>query len=410
MSDLPQTELRHSSTEYVGPPREWFVSPTWFQHDLDAIFLSRWNFAGHVEEIAKRNSYITYALGKDEVVIRKDSAGEVRAFHNVCSHRGARLCQDAAGTMGRRIVCPYHAWSFEPDGGALVAAPEMHQDFDKSAWGLLPAHVEVWNGLIFVNLAPERPASVADYLGSEVIGPYDFSRSKVAATKRTVVNANWKVVMENDRECYHCLYNHPELTAVQDWLSYGTDPDDFDSIVDAGIKGSLEVQRFTGFDNLNTVEDKTACQVPFPTIGDIAATINAGVLAFPGFLFAFARDYAKLLVIKPLAADQTEVIVYWFVAAEAEEGKHYVIEEVTEFWAATYAQDKQLCENVQRGMEMRAYRPGPLNRIHQSGQAGFYGWYSNQIEKWMHSRKSSVSDGCADWAPPVDARIVEKDL
>jgi len=196
--------LRTPADEDTGPPKEWFLGEEWFTRDLAAVFRPRWLLAGHLGEISEPGQYLTYSLGSDEVLICKDGQGRVRAYHNVCSHRGARLCSDAKGKMGARIICPYHGWSYSLSDGALLTAPHVPEDFDRSPWGLHPVHVDVWFGLIFVCLADKRPAPMADYLRAVGFGGYQFADAKLASVKTHEIKANWKIVVENNLECYHC--------------------------------------------------------------------------------------------------------------------------------------------------------------------------------------------------------------
>src|SRR5262249_4244370 len=160
-------------------------------------------------------------------------------FHNVCSHRGSRLCPGESGTMaGKRIMCPYHGWTYSPSDGSLLGAPSMHADFDRTPWGLHPVHVDVWLGFIFVCFAGEGSVSMADYLGDLDFAGFDPHGLKLAAIKTIDVNANWKIVVENNQECYHCSLNHHELLTSVDWRILGTD--DFDGYVTKRANG-LEV-------------------------------------------------------------------------------------------------------------------------------------------------------------------------
>lgn len=375
--------LRSPKLEYVGPPKEMFLDPDWFERDLDAIWRPRWMFAGHIEEISSVGQYITYSLGTDQVLIRKDVDGEVKAFHNVCPHRGARLCQSDAGIMpGRRVVCPYHGWSFSPSDGELMSAPAMHEDFDPRPWGLKPVHVEVWQGLIFVCLAEDRPEPVREqFAGHEELGGYDFSNVKIAAVETTIVDANWKVVTENDRECYHCAINHPELSAVQDWRSYGTASEEFEKIMEDGANGLMDVHTAAVDGRLQTVDNDMVCRIPIGRPDGNPEPGSFSLTWWPGIALGLARDYAKIFSPKPLNPEQTEVRVYWFVNKDAEEGVDYNVDDVKAFFKVTYGQDSDICENVHKGMKSSAYTPGPLNRMYQSGQAGMYAWYMNQMSQ-----------------------------
>ncbi|MFT4041542.1 MAG: aromatic ring-hydroxylating dioxygenase subunit alpha [Gordonia sp. (in: high G+C Gram-positive bacteria)] len=365
--------------EFVGPPREWFLTDDWFTRDINVIFRPRWMLAGHLLELTATNTYITYRLADEEVLIRKDQHGNIRAYHNVCTHRGAQLCPSGSGKMGRRITCPYHSWTFDPSDGRLTSAPAMHESFDKSHWGLRSVHVEVWMGLIFVCLSENRPASLSTLFGDGFFGGYDLSRLKIAAKQSTIVEANWKVVVENDKECYHCQANHPQLVKVQDWKIAGTTEGQFDAVISDGRLGNLDVQTFGSPNTLNTVENRRVCKIPLPRT-DHAPEPDAYAMGwFPGLTMGMARDYGKIMSPKPISASKTEVTVYWFVSEDAEEYRDYEVEGVKEFWGLTYAQDKEICENVQKGMAMRSYQPGPFNRLHQAGQAGFYARYVAEI-------------------------------
>ena len=374
--------VRSPESEYVGPPKDMFLDPAWFERDLEAIFRPRWMFAGHVDEISESGRYITFSLGDDQVLILRDQHGDVRAFHNVCAHRGARLCQSETGRIGRRIVCPYHAWTYSPADGRLLSAHSMHDDFDMKPWGLHQVHAEVWQGLIFVCLANDRPTPISEqFAGHEHLGGYNFNDTKIAAVQTTVVEANWKVVIENDKECYHCPSNHPELIAVQDWRDHGTPAESFETIMRDGASGLRNVTVTEDQGRLNTVGNNSVCRLPLSRADSNPEPASFALSWWPGLTLGLARDYAKILAPKPLNAGQTEARVYWFVHKDAEERRDYELDEVTAFWRATYAQDRDICENVYKGMKSRAYTPGPLNRIYQSGQAAFYAWYMTEIRR-----------------------------
>jgi Rieske 2Fe-2S family protein len=181
-----------------------------FQADLQAVFAADWLFACNTCEIKNPGDYITLAIGQDSLIVLRDRDGEVRAFHNVCRHRGSRICREERG-HANRLICPYHQWVYELDG-RLRNARQMPADFDTSGHGLKPARVEVVCGLIYVSLAGDSPslerfrAAVTPY-----IAPHQPARTKVAFVSTVVEEANWKLVIENNRECYHCAANHPEL-------------------------------------------------------------------------------------------------------------------------------------------------------------------------------------------------------
>lgn len=371
--------LRTAEAEYTGPPRSWFLGDEWYVRDLEAVFRPRWLLAGHVDELRRLRSYLTVSLGAEEVVIRRDDSGVLHAFHNVCPHRGARLHADRTGVASSaKIVCPYHTWSFSARDGSLVNAPEMHADFDRSRYGLSSVHVDTWQGLVFVCLSEKAPVPLDEHMRSVSFAPYEFSRLRLATTTSHEIAANWKIVVENNNECYHCAVNHPELAAVYDWQDLAAD--DFDDIC-AARAGGTEVHSHPVHSS-HTIGERRVCAVPTPRLAeDVPAHPLASMYVSlePGVLINVARDSAWAFVPIPLGAHRTELRQYWFVAADAEEGADYRLDVLTEFWNRTMQQDRVLCETVHRGMQNPAYRPGPLNRVHQAGQAGFYHWYTEQI-------------------------------
>jgi Rieske 2Fe-2S family protein len=373
--------LRPTSDEYTGPPKEWYLGQEWHERDIEAIFRGRWLLAGHVDELeagAKGHGYLTFSLGGEEVLIRSSEDGEVCAYHNVCPHRGAQLCEGRSGrTLSSRIVCPYHAWTFSVSDGKLLSARHMHDDFDLAAIGLKPVKVEVWKGLIFVCLSEEAPPPLPEYFADVTFGGYEFEAMKLATAKSHEIEANWKIVVENNVECYHCAVIHPELVDVYDWR-ITAEPD---------IEGAMR-SRAEGLEVIEAVQEspftikgESVCAIPSPRSDGEAEPPTHAIAWEPGVVVSVSRDFAWLFVPKPLGPTRTELRQYWLVAKDAEEGRDYELENLKLFWDTTMHQDRGICEAVQRGIQMPAYTPGPLNRIHQIGQAGFYAWYMEQIRQ-----------------------------
>jgi len=373
------TVYRSREHEYTGPPKECFLSDDWLARDLEAIFWRRWLVAGHVDELAlqERHGYLTYAVGDAEVFIRRDDAGEIRAYHNVCPHRGARLCEARSGAAAsKRVVCPYHLWTFDLSDGRLVNSRHMHEDFDQDAYGLTPANVSVWNGFIFVCFADDPPPAPADQFDAVSTGGFDLAATKVAATTVHEIQANWKIVVDNNMECYHCVANHPELMELVDWRVSACD--DFDAFCAERVAGR-DVFSYALPTKSVTIGGERVCRLPLPRSEDAEPSISPQLLWEPGVALVVSDDNAWLFVPRPLAADRTELRQYWLVARDAVEGEDYDAAEVKEFWYRTMRQDRGLCERVHRGMRNPAYRPGPLNRVHQAYNAGFFRWYERQI-------------------------------
>ena len=191
-------------------PQALYTDQRAFEFDLEAVFGQSWLMAGLDCELPNTGSYLALNIGPWPILIVRDRGGELRAFHNACRHRGSILCQPGHG-QAPRLVCPYHRWTYNLDG-SLFAAGRMPDDFDKSDQGLQAIALRLVAGAIFICLADKPPEfeSFGDPF-QRYAGPLNFADLKLAATDMLVEEANWKLVMENARECYHCPTGHAEL-------------------------------------------------------------------------------------------------------------------------------------------------------------------------------------------------------
>ena len=193
-----------------GLPREFYTDAEIFALDLEQIFHNDWLFVAHSAELPDSGSYLTLQVGAYPVLLTRAADGVIRAFVNSCRHRGARVCPEAAGKTVR-LVCPYHQWTYHLDG-RLFAARQMGPELDRSQLGLKPLHCETVAGYIFVCLAAEAPdfGPTRRHLEAYLL-PHRLSEARVAFQSTIIEEGNWKLVWENNRECYHCAANHPEL-------------------------------------------------------------------------------------------------------------------------------------------------------------------------------------------------------
>jgi Rieske 2Fe-2S family protein len=186
--------------------QEYYTSSSIFGTEMEAILSKKWLCAGHHSQIPDPGSYFVFEIGNESLIITRDRTGGIRAFFNICRHRGARVCTEAQGRFVGGIQCPYHAWTYGLDG-KLIGAPHMDEveGFERSDFPLRPVPVAVWEGLIFINLTPDPVPFESDF--TPLIGK--FSRWHLAQLQRvhqTVyeVDANWKLLFQNYSECYHC--------------------------------------------------------------------------------------------------------------------------------------------------------------------------------------------------------------
>src|SRR5215813_3267686 len=191
--------------------REFHTDPGIYQLDLERIWRRGWLFAGHTCQVKGPGDYFVFDIDTDSIIVIRGDDARIHALHNTCRHRGMKVCQAESGHV-TRIVCPYHQWSYARDGElAACSGMDRDGDLDRRDFGLHRVHVREVGGLIFVCLADVPPAfeGAADALGA-LLSPQGLERAKVAATRRYEVRANWKLVWENNRECWHCNVNHPQ--------------------------------------------------------------------------------------------------------------------------------------------------------------------------------------------------------
>ena len=195
-------------------PGAFYGDSTVHALDLANVWHREWIFAGHACELPAVGDFLTLTIGAYPLIVVRVADGTVRALHNVCRHRGFTLCETPHGTAKRRFVCPYHQWSYELDG-RLAKARSMPAEFDTAGHGLGTAHCADIGGLLFVCVAPQPPdlAPMREVV-EPFLAPFDLGTARVAHETVAVEQGNWKLVMENNRECFHCRTAHPELCAT----------------------------------------------------------------------------------------------------------------------------------------------------------------------------------------------------
>ncbi|MDZ4782833.1 MAG: aromatic ring-hydroxylating dioxygenase subunit alpha [Planctomycetia bacterium] len=399
--------------------RCFYADEAVYQAELNAFWRSGWLFAGHTCQVAEPGDYFVYKVAGDEILILRDDEGHIRATHNVCRHRGSTLCQEPAGHVGR-IVCPYHQWTYGRDG-QLLACRGMGEDFDKSQYRLKPVQLEEVGGLIFVSLAEEPiPFDAARAEMAPQLAPQGFDRAKVAKIVDYTIPANWKLVWENNRECYHCNANHPQYikanfdhfnaddttqrvrtaitsaTAKQEdrWAAQGLAATHTATgmcvFPDAANKIWFAANRTPLVDGYVS-ETMDGRQVA-PLMGDYQAP-DVGTLrmrTLPNFWNHSSCDHGVSTRLTPLGHFATEARVIWLVDRDAKEGVDYRLDEIMPFWQLTSEQDWELCELAQRGVTSSGYQPGPLSPVKEYNVMGFLKWYLDVLGDWAGKTPGAV--------------------
>ena len=249
--------------EWRSLPGEFFTSDEIYQADLNRVWRQGWLFAGHDCEIPSAGDYFTFNVGADPLIVIRGGDGIVRAFHNVCRHRGTLLCRETSGTA-RQLVCPYHQWVYGRDG-KLLSCRGMHEELDSDLLGLLPVATENLCGFIFVNL-DDRPVDFdpAREQLEPMLKPQGVDRAKVAKAVNYTVRANWKLVWENNRECYHCNLNHPQyIKANYDHFNTDDTSPELMARIDEKSRQSEEAWGRQGL----AITHQASGMAPFPSSG-----------------------------------------------------------------------------------------------------------------------------------------------
>ena len=330
-----------STTEIRTLPWSWYVDPAVLQLEHERIFRRYWQYVGRVDEIAEPSSFHTSRVGDIPVLLVRDREGELRAFLNVCRHRGSIVCKGS----GRRetIQCPYHAWTYGLDG-RLLKAPRSEREggFDADELGLVPLQLGTWGPLLFVNPdldAPPLSEVLEDMPERIAAAGVDLESLRFLTRAESEYEANWKICAENFLECYHCSVAHPGFSAVMD-----VSPEAY--LLETG--------------NLRMTQFSPPRPEPRGTY-DPTGEVERGQfhLLFPGTVINVmpGRPNFSIGPIVPLAPERTYRFLDYFVAADADD---IWIEESLAFDAQVGAEDRVLVERVQAGVRSGLLEEGRL--------------------------------------------------
>ncbi|WP_434705621.1 aromatic ring-hydroxylating dioxygenase subunit alpha [Pseudomonas sp. Z1-12] len=377
-------------------PRELYIEPEVFRQDLEQIWHKDWIFAGHTFELEKPGQYLTLQIGDYPVLIIRDKSGQVRAFHNACRHRGSKVCEHTQGKVAK-LVCPYHKWTFELDGSLLFAG-NMGAEFDRTQYNLKPVHCEIVHTYIYVCVADEAPEFESfRHSVSPFIAPHFLDNCKVAFESNLIEKGNWKLVFENNRECFHCDGTHPELmnSFVENLSVAGVGGEDDPELTahwnrceTAGMPSRLVMDPNGRFRMTRiplsagavsyTMDGRPAVAGRLDKSGepDIGALLYFN---YPSTWNHFLGDHALSFRVLPIGPGETLVTTKWLVPNTAVEGVDYEIDRLTKVWLATNDQDRRLVEGTQAGVTSPTYEPGPFSDIAENGVCQFDDWYCETL-------------------------------
>jgi len=376
------------SAESVSPiggleqtlPSSWYYRDDIYALEKERIFCREWVCVAREEELPAPGDFRVVDVVGESILLVRNRQGALRAFYNVCRHRGARLCRtDEAAPAGmavhggviaaRSILCPYHQWSYDLDGH-LLAAPHMGAvpGFDKSTVRLYPVGVECWGGFIFLNLTPADARPFGSQLGEirERTQRYPLAGLRIGHSITYRVAANWKSICENYNECYHCGGVHPELCSV------------VPAFREAGGAALDWLRGIPHRDGANTFTySGTSSRRAFPALNEDERERHKGEVIYPNLFVSLARDHVAAFILQPRGPEQTDIVCHFLFEPCEIEKPDFNPGDAVEFWDITNRQDWSICESVQRGIR---------SRVHQHGYYAPMEDYSLDIRRYVKER------------------------
>ncbi|MGH7566665.1 MAG: aromatic ring-hydroxylating oxygenase subunit alpha [Gemmatimonadota bacterium] len=335
-------------------PGRYYTAPEVFAEEGERIFRRSWLCAGREEEIGTPGEYLLVSAAGESLIVVRGEDGLPRALYNVCRHRGTRLCEEDRGQLGRRVQCPYHAWTYGIDG-RLIGAPDMDrvEGFDRANYSLHQAALAWWGGFLFVNLdADPEPFDASFAPIHERFARFNLGTLRAWRRIDYDVRANWKLLFQNYSECLHCPVIHPRLSQL---TPYRTGQNDL--VEGPFLGGYMELAEKGG----SMTMSGRACG---PPVGELPEEDYERVYyysIFPNLLLSLHPDYVMAHRLWPVAPDQTRVVCEWLFHPDAFTTAGSDPEDAIAFWDATNREDWDICERGQAGISSRKYAPGPYS-------------------------------------------------
>jgi Rieske 2Fe-2S family protein len=357
-------------------PGDYYTDPEIFALEQERIFEAMWFCVARSSELDKPGAFRTVDVGRESILVTRARDNSIRAFFNVCRHRGAKLCTEESGEVKRAFQCPYHAWTYDLQG-KLVAAPNLTKmpDIGRTEFGLVNVHVREWLGYIWVCLAEEPPSFEEQAIGEvitrlgdvESLERYDIAELEVG--KRIVydVKANWKLIIENFMECYHCATIHPELTEVLPEFADGYAAQYY---VGHGAEFGEGIQGFTvdGSEGLDRI----------PTVSEDQDRRYYAITIKPQVFINLVPDHVIFHRMYPVAADRTIVECDWLYLKDVVASGKDVSRSV-ELFDRVNRQDFDACERCQPAMSSRLYAKGGVLVPSEHHIGAFHDWIHDRL-------------------------------
>ncbi|MGH8223147.1 MAG: aromatic ring-hydroxylating oxygenase subunit alpha [Woeseiaceae bacterium] len=379
--------------------QRFYTDPSIYELELERIITRNWILAGHQSQWPVPGDFSVFRVASESAIIVRSGDGELKAFANVCRHRGSLVCLEQRGNK-RKFECPYHGWVYDTDGN-LLAARNMAEDFDKSTYGLHRVSLDIVHGLVFVCFSDDPPSlEGAKRDLAEPMAMFDFKNLKVAAQKVYPIAANWKLAIENYQECYHCATAHPDYAKMHTLMLDAAKRERVQGHMLASMEAcglrKIEIDRIDtkarpgeqGYGYSRTAMFKgykTGSRDGEP-VAPLLGTLKdydygASDFSFGPFSFLLAySDHVVAYVFTPVDRNHCQCEIYWLVRGDAVEGKDYDRDKLMWLWDVTTYADEQIIVNNWKGVQSRYYRPGPFSGMERAERI-YVEWILRQLKE-----------------------------
>ena len=346
-----------------GLPAEAYFDPRHYERELQRIWYRNWVYVARSSELSAARAFRTFELGDQRILLVRGDDGTLRGFHNTCRHRGSLLCRESEGTLrSGAIVCPYHAWVYDLRGDLLRTSSKAHAEgFDTADYPLYKIRVREWNGFVFIALTDDPPEF--ERMFDTPINRLDAWPMKdlvVGHTLLKTVQSNWKIFWENYNECLHCPGVHPRLSSLVPIFGRGLleERDDPEwsaraSESDPKYKGGLRAGAATwSNDGKLTGQEFPGLSEEDRKVGHVYMT------ALPSMFIVGHADYMRVVRLRPLGPEQTEMRVEYLFSAENLASPDFDMHNVVEFTNRVMTEDADVCGLNQQGLRAAPHARG----------------------------------------------------
>ena len=335
-------------------PARYYTDRAWFDAEMEKIFATMWLNVGRLDQLAGRGAFVRRDVANASVLLIGDGKGGVRAFHNVCRHRGTRLCVAMDGTLPGSIQCPYHAWTYDLEG-RLIGAPLMDDvaGFCRDDYPLQRVACEVWDGHLFINLAHDPPPLATQLHDLPArFAPWQMQDLRMVHRAEYAVAANWKLIVQNYNECLHCPIIHPLLNQMHHYLGAANVPS-----TETYCGGAMGFK--AGVETLSV--DGRRRRAVLPGLGADERDVVNYFAIYPNMLLTLHPDYMLTVTIWPQTPDRTRLVSEWHFHPDEIARPGFVFQDAVDFWDVTNREDWAISERSQQGIASRGYTPGPYS-------------------------------------------------